>query len=132
MPLVDIEVIEGVLDDAQKAKMFEKLTDAMVEVGGETMRQVIWVRVKEVRSGHRGIGTTCSEPRTSRRWPRNERRCRPGRPAGRPGAPVSNISRWNRHGQERSRAPSATARRDCFCETTGACPARRPRHSRGA
>lgn len=56
MPLVDIEVIEGVFDDAQKAKMIEKLTDAMVEVEGEKMRQVTWVRVKEVRSGHWGIG----------------------------------------------------------------------------
>ncbi|KRS19195.1 tautomerase family protein [Roseovarius indicus] len=56
MPLVDIELVEGVFDDQQKAKMIEKLTDAMVEVEGENMRQVTWVRVKEVRSGHWGIG----------------------------------------------------------------------------
>ncbi|MEQ9814141.1 MAG: 4-oxalocrotonate tautomerase family protein [Azospirillaceae bacterium] len=56
MPLVDIEVIEGVFDDEQKAKMIEKLTDAMVEIEGENMRQVTWVRIKEVRSGHWGIG----------------------------------------------------------------------------
>ncbi|MCC0028488.1 MAG: tautomerase family protein [Zhengella sp.] len=56
MPLVDIEVIEGVFDDAQKALMIEKVTDAMVEVEGENMRGVTWVRVKEVRSGQWGIG----------------------------------------------------------------------------
>jgi len=56
MPLVDVEVIEGVFDDEQKAKMIEKLTDAMVEVEGENMRQVTWVRVKEIRSGHWAIG----------------------------------------------------------------------------
>ena len=56
MPLVDIEVIEGVFDDAQKARMIEKVTDAMVEVEGENMRAVTWVRLKEVRSGQWGIG----------------------------------------------------------------------------
>lgn len=56
MPLVDIELVEGVFDDQQKAKMIEKMTDAMVEVEGENMRPVTWVRVKEVRSGHWGIG----------------------------------------------------------------------------
>ncbi|MBW3096460.1 tautomerase family protein [Pseudohoeflea coraliihabitans] len=56
MPLVDIEVIEGVFDTAQKAQMIEKVTNAMVEVEGEAMRGVTWVRVKEVRSGQWGIG----------------------------------------------------------------------------
>jgi 4-oxalocrotonate tautomerase len=56
MPLVDIEVIEGVFDEAQKVQMIEKVTDAMVEIEGENMRGVTWVRVKEVRSGQWGIG----------------------------------------------------------------------------
>ena len=56
MPLVDIEVIEGVFDPAQKAAMIQKVTDAMVEVEGEAMRGVTWVRVKEVKSGQWGIG----------------------------------------------------------------------------
>ncbi len=56
MPLVDIEVIEGVFDQAQKAKMIESVTNAMVEIEGEAMRGVTWVRVKEVRSGQWGIG----------------------------------------------------------------------------
>jgi 4-oxalocrotonate tautomerase len=56
MPLVDIEVIEGVFDAKQKAQMIEKVTNAMVDVEGEAMRGVTWVRVKEVRSGQWGIG----------------------------------------------------------------------------
>ena len=56
MPLVDIEVIEGVFDQDQKAQMIEKVTNAMVEIEGEAMRGVTWVRVKEVRSGQWGIG----------------------------------------------------------------------------
>lgn len=56
MPLVDIEVIEGVFDQSQKAQMIEKVTNAMVEIEGEAMRGVTWVRVKEVRSGQWGIG----------------------------------------------------------------------------
>ena len=56
MPLVDIEVIEGVFDAGQKAAMIEKVTNAMVEVEGENMRQVTWVRVIEIRSGQWGIG----------------------------------------------------------------------------
>ncbi|MGI3184862.1 tautomerase family protein [Nioella aestuarii] len=58
MPLVDIEVIEGVFDEDHKAQMIHKVTDAMVEVEGENMRGVTWVRVKEVRSGQWGIGGT--------------------------------------------------------------------------
>jgi 4-oxalocrotonate tautomerase len=56
MPLVDIELIEGVFDARQKQAMIAKITDAMVEIEGEAMRGVTWVRVHEVASGHWGIG----------------------------------------------------------------------------
>jgi len=56
MPLVDIQLIEGVFDKAQKQKMISKVTDAMVEIEGEAMRGVTWVRVHEVASGEWGIG----------------------------------------------------------------------------
>ena len=55
MPLVDIELIEGVFDEEQKARMIEKVTNAIVEIEGEGMRGVTWVRVKEVCSGQWGI-----------------------------------------------------------------------------
>jgi 4-oxalocrotonate tautomerase len=56
MPLVDIQLIEGVFDRDQKQKMITKVTDAMVEIEGEAMRGVTWVRVHEVASGEWGIG----------------------------------------------------------------------------
>jgi 4-oxalocrotonate tautomerase len=56
MPLVDIQLIEGVFDKSQKQAMIKKVTDAMVEIEGETMRGVTWVRVHEVQSGNWGIG----------------------------------------------------------------------------
>jgi 4-oxalocrotonate tautomerase len=56
MPLVDIQLIEGVFDKTQKETMIRKVTDAMVEIEGEAMRDVTWVRVHEVASGNWGIG----------------------------------------------------------------------------
>lgn len=56
MPLVDIQVIKGVFDAAQKREMIEKVTDTMVAIEGEAMRGVTWVRVHEVNSGEWGIG----------------------------------------------------------------------------
>ena len=56
MPLVDIQLIEGVFDDEQKQQMIQKVTDAMVGIEGEAMRGVTWVRVLEVASGQWGIG----------------------------------------------------------------------------
>lgn len=58
MPLVDVQVIEGVFNDEQKQEMIRKVTDAMVSVEGENMRGVTWVRVQEVKSGQWGIGGT--------------------------------------------------------------------------
>ena len=56
MPLVDIQLVEGVFDKSQKEAMIKKITDAMVEIEGEAMRGVTWVRVHEVPSGQWGIG----------------------------------------------------------------------------
>ena len=56
MPLVDIQLIEGVVDKGQKQEMIRKVTDAMVSVEGEAMRGVTWVKISEVASGDWGIG----------------------------------------------------------------------------
>ena len=56
MPLVDIQVIQGVFEKAQKQEIIRKVTDAMVSIEGEAMRGVTWVRVHEVQSGEWGIG----------------------------------------------------------------------------
>ena len=56
MPLVDIQLIEGVFNNAEKQKMIQKVTEAMVGIEGEAMRGVTWVRVLEVPSGEWAIG----------------------------------------------------------------------------
>lgn len=56
MPLVDIQLIKGVFTPEQKKTMISKVTDAMVQVEGEKMRPVTWVRVQEIESGEWAIG----------------------------------------------------------------------------
>jgi 4-oxalocrotonate tautomerase len=55
MPLISVKLIEGVFDDDQKREIIERLTDAMVAIEGENMRQVTWCVVEEVKSGDWGI-----------------------------------------------------------------------------
>ena len=56
MPLVTIDVIKDVFSPEQKETMIEKVTAAMVEVEGENMRPVTWVRITEVEGGDWAIG----------------------------------------------------------------------------
>ena len=56
MPMVDIQLIDGVFTPEQKQRMIEKVTDTMVEIEGEAMRGVTWVRIQEYASGAWGIG----------------------------------------------------------------------------
>ena len=56
MPLIDIQVIEGVFSAAEKQNMISKVTDTMVAIEGEAMRGVTWVRVQEINEGEWAIG----------------------------------------------------------------------------
>jgi 4-oxalocrotonate tautomerase len=56
MPLIEVHLIENVFSPEQKRQMISKLTDAMVAIEGETMRNVTWVKISEVASGEWGIG----------------------------------------------------------------------------
>lgn len=56
MPLVQVKVIEGVFSQAQKEEMVKKITDTMVSIEGENLRQVTVVIVEEIKSGDWGIG----------------------------------------------------------------------------
>jgi 4-oxalocrotonate tautomerase len=51
VPFVNVKVIEGVFDSEQKQEMVRRVTDTMVEIEGDNMRQVTWVVVEEVKSG---------------------------------------------------------------------------------
>jgi 4-oxalocrotonate tautomerase len=56
MPFIHVKVVQGVFTALQKQEIIERLTEAMITVEGENMRQVTWCVVEEVPSGDWGIG----------------------------------------------------------------------------
>lgn len=56
MPFVQVKAIEGVFSDAQKRELIEKITEAMVSVEGENLRDKTWVLFEEVKGGDWAIG----------------------------------------------------------------------------
>jgi 4-oxalocrotonate tautomerase len=56
MFLIQVELISGVFMAPQKRAMIERLTDAVVAIEGESMREATWCLVEEVSSGDCGIG----------------------------------------------------------------------------
>ena len=55
MPLITVKLVEGVFSSDQEQQIIERLTEAMVSIEGENMRQVTWCVVEEVKSGDWGI-----------------------------------------------------------------------------
>jgi len=64
MPLIEVHLIENVFDSAQKKQIIEKLTDAMVSIEGENMRNVTWVKLSEVASGEWGDRRSAANDRS--------------------------------------------------------------------
>jgi 4-oxalocrotonate tautomerase len=56
MPLVTIDVIKDVLTPDQKRQLIDRVTDAMIAVEGEGMRDVTWVRIQEFEQGDWAVG----------------------------------------------------------------------------
>ena len=56
MPLVTIDVIKDVFTPKQKQQLIDRVTEAMIEVEGEAMRPVTWVRINEIQGGDWAIG----------------------------------------------------------------------------
>ncbi len=56
MPLVQVHVFEDELSQTQSEELVSKITDAMTEVTSEKLRDVTWVTINEVKSGHWGVG----------------------------------------------------------------------------
>lgn len=48
MALVTIDVIKDVFTPDQKREMIQRVTEAMIAVEGEAMRQVTWVKLNEI------------------------------------------------------------------------------------
>ena len=59
MPLIQVKALEGVFTQPQKQEIIERLTDTMVEIEGENMRQVTVTIFEEVKSGDWAIGGNC-------------------------------------------------------------------------
>jgi 4-oxalocrotonate tautomerase len=56
MPLVTIDVLRDAWTSSQKHEFIEKVTEAMVEVAGEPLRDVIWVKLSEIDQGQWAVG----------------------------------------------------------------------------
>ena len=56
MPVTTVKVIEGVFSKEQKAQLIEKITEGMIEVYGEGMRDKTWVLIEEVKPEDWAIG----------------------------------------------------------------------------
>jgi len=56
MPLVTIDVIKDAFTPVQKREIIANVTAAMIQVEGENMRSVTWVRINEFESGDWAIG----------------------------------------------------------------------------
>ena len=56
MPLVQIKGVGGYLTLEQKQEMIRRVTDAVLSVEGEGLRQVTWVTIEDVQPGAWGVG----------------------------------------------------------------------------
>jgi len=63
MPFTTVKVIEGVFSKEQKTQLIENITEAMIEVEGEGMRDVTWVVIEEVKQGDWAIGGKSPTPK---------------------------------------------------------------------
>jgi 4-oxalocrotonate tautomerase len=56
MPLVTIKAPEGAFTPQQQREMLDRVTEAMIEVEGESFRDKTWVLYEEVPAGQWAIG----------------------------------------------------------------------------
>ena len=55
MPLVQIHVFEDELSEEQSNELIYGITDVVTEVTSDKLRDVTWVMINEVKSGHWGV-----------------------------------------------------------------------------
>ncbi|MEV5177700.1 MULTISPECIES: tautomerase family protein [Streptomyces] len=61
MPVVEIKVIEGVFTHEEKRQLVERLSEALIEVAGEPMRQATHAFITETPSAEWAIGGTAKK-----------------------------------------------------------------------
>jgi len=70
MPLIQVKVVKDVFDMEQKRQIISKLTDVMVSIEGENMRQVAFYLVEEVENGDWGSAVKPIPPPNVHAWAR--------------------------------------------------------------
>jgi 4-oxalocrotonate tautomerase len=56
MPYIDVKLYEGRLDPESTRRLIERLTDAVVDVYGEAVREQTWIVLHGVPAERWGIG----------------------------------------------------------------------------
>lgn len=56
MPFINAKILEGVFSESEKAHIRKLITEAMVEIKGESIRSSTWVVFDEVKSGNWWLG----------------------------------------------------------------------------
>ncbi len=56
MPLAQLKGISGYLNSEEKKELIRKVTDAILSVEGEGLREVTWVMIEDVPEGQWGVG----------------------------------------------------------------------------
>ncbi len=56
MPLIQIKGVGGYLTLQEKQTMISRVTDAVLSVEGEGLRDVTWVTIEDVEAGAWGVG----------------------------------------------------------------------------
>ncbi len=56
MPLIQVKVFEDELSQEQSKDLINKITDAVTEVNSDKLRDMTWIIMDEVKSGHWGVG----------------------------------------------------------------------------
>lgn len=68
MPLIDVQVMEGVFSPEDKKLMIEKITRAFGKVAGKTLESGVSIRIHEIQSGSWGIGGRPITTEDARAW----------------------------------------------------------------
>jgi len=56
MPLITVKVFKDELSQNQSTALIEKVTNSVLEVTNEKLRDATWVVIQEVNDGHWGVG----------------------------------------------------------------------------
>ncbi len=56
MPFIQVKVFEGELNQEQSKNLISKITNAVTEVTNKKLRDMTWVVIDEIKSGHWGVG----------------------------------------------------------------------------